>query len=102
MPGAAPRDVIKRKVSCDEAFGSAATTPWALALPLEERPRHLILVVCRRPGRQYTDEVHALDVCRGGVPRRREELIRAVVDPVGADDDVVAPTLDTAGADEER
>ena len=67
----------------------AATAPRALALPLVQRPRHLVLVVLARMRRQDADEIEPSRVHRGAVPRRRQELIRAVV--TGRAHDVVLP-----------
>ena len=84
-----------------DVAASAATAPRAVALPLVERPRHLVLVVRRRVRRQHADEVEPARVRRGDVPGGRRELVGAVV-PGGAHDGVVAAALTRPGAHEER
>src|SRR4051794_22796064 len=78
-----------------------ATAPRALALPLIQRPRGLVLIELRRARRQHADEVATTRVNGGRVPGRRQELIRAVV-ARRAHDVVLASALARTRAREER
>ena len=81
----------------------AATAPGAVALPLVERPRDLVLVVRRRAA----TAARRRDPCGPRAPPSmsqvvREELIRAVVAVAGADRRSIAAALAGAGAHQER
>ena len=60
---------------------SAASTPGTGALPLVERPGHLVLVVGTRLRRQDPDEIEAPRMVRGRVPRRRRICTRRSTSP---------------------
>ena len=64
-------------------------------------PSHLVLVVGTGLRRQHPDEIQAPRMVRGRVPRRRRELVHAVVEPRAADDAVLAVALPRGGASEE-
>ena len=81
---------------------SAAPAPRALALPLVERPRHVVLVVGGRLVRREPDEVGVTGVAGGEVPRGLEELVGAQVRAGGVDRAVVPATLALTDAREER
>ena len=80
---------------------SAATAPGTLALPLVERPRHLVLVVRRRDVGGHADEVGSPGVAGGHVPGRLEELVGAQVRTRGVHRAVVPAALALADAGEE-
>src|SRR5437660_6040639 len=81
---------------------STTTVPGALALPLVERPGHLVLVVLGGVPRIDSDEVAPAGVVRGRVPRALRELVRAVVRARRVVRLVVALALDPACAHEKR
>src|SRR5437660_7105356 len=81
---------------------STTTVPGALALPLVERPGHLVLVVLGGVPRVDSDEVAPAGVVGGRVPRALRELVRAVIRARRVVRLVVALALDPACAYEER
>src|SRR3981081_1734059 len=79
-----------------------ATAPWGFALPLVERPRHVVLVVLGGVPGVDPDQLAPPGVVGGGVPRALRELVRAVVGPRTVVRLVVAAALDATGADHPR
>src|SRR6266496_5872090 len=79
-----------------------ATVPGALALPLVERPGHVVLVVLGGVPWVDADELAPAGVVGGRVPRALGELVRAEIWTRGVVRLVVALALDPACADEER
>src|SRR5918994_7500853 len=75
-----------------------ATTPGSLALPLVERPRHVVLVVFGGVARIDPDELTPPGVVGGRVPGALEELVRAQVRAGRVVRPVVAAALDAACA----
>jgi len=77
----AARPVLRRSLTARRARARSAAriTPRSGALPLIERPGHVVLQGRAGRARIDADEIPGADVVRGGVPRALQELVGAAV-----------------------